>query len=84
MPSQDTPPEKRESVRRHTDEPACPTRCRLPTGAGASRADHIRDIHHDVYTAFRNTHGLNPQRSYGYLVHPEVGAVIGRLLRGVG
>lgn len=47
-------------------------------------ADRIRDIHHDVYTAFRNTHGLNPHRCYGYLVHPEVGAVIGRWLRGDG
>lgn len=47
-------------------------------------AGRIRDIHHDVYTAFRNTHGLNPHRSYGYLVHPEVGAVMGRWLRGDG
>lgn len=42
----------------------------------------IRDIHRDVYTAFRNAQGLNPHRSYGYLVHPEVGAVIARWLRG--
>lgn len=84
MPSQDTPPEKRESVRRHTDEPVFPTRCRLPTGTGAARADRIQDKHHDVYTAFGNTHGLNPHRSYGCLVPPEVGAVIGRWLRGDG
>lgn len=42
----------------------------------------IRDIHHDVYTAFRNADGLNPHRSYGYLVHREVGAVIAGWLRG--
>jgi hypothetical protein len=45
-------------------------------------ARRIRDIHHDVYTAFRNDQGLNPHRSYGYLVHPEVGGVIARYLRG--
>lgn len=45
-------------------------------------AGSIRDIHHDIYTAFRNAHGLNPHRSYGYLAHPEVGAVIAAWLRG--
>ncbi|HSH41836.1 MAG TPA: hypothetical protein VK973_06900 [Arenicellales bacterium] len=45
-------------------------------------AGRIRDIHHDIYTAFRNEQGLNPHRSYGYLAHPEVGAVIGEWLRG--
>lgn len=42
----------------------------------------IRDIHGDIYTAFRNADGLNPHRSYGYLVHPEVGAVIAGWLKG--
>lgn len=84
MPSQDTPPETHESVRRHTDEPVCPTRCRLPTGAGPGRAGRIRDKQHVVYTEFRNKHGLNPHRSCGYLAHPEAGAVIGRWLRGDG
>lgn len=36
----------------------------------------IEDIHRDVYTAFRNGEGLNPHRSYGYLVHPAVGGAI--------
>lgn len=45
-------------------------------------AGRIRDIHDNVYTAYRNEHGLNPHRSYGYLVHPEVGAVIAGWLRG--
>lgn len=45
-------------------------------------ADGIRDIHGNVYTAFRNALGLNPHRSYGYLAHPEVGAVIAGWLRG--
>lgn len=42
----------------------------------------IRDIHENIYTAFRNEQGLNPHRSYGYLVHPEVGSAIARWLRG--
>lgn len=38
--------------------------------------EEIEDMHRGVYTAFRNHHGLNPHRSYGYLVHPSVGAAI--------
>lgn len=41
----------------------------------------ITDIHHGVYSAFRNDDGLNPHRSYGYLVHPEVGEWIVRWWR---
>ena len=38
---------------------------------------NIEDRHREVYTAFRNDEGLNPHRSYGYLVHPAVaGAVV--------
>lgn len=44
--------------------------------------DHIEDHHGDIYTAFRNDHGLNPHRSYGYLVHPRVGEVVARWCRG--
>lgn len=43
--------------------------------------DGIEDIHGDVYTGFRNRDGLNPHRSYGYLVHPKVGGVIARWCR---
>jgi len=50
--------------------------------AAQGGAGRIRDIHHEVYTAFRNEEGLNPHRSYGYLVHPDVGAVIADWLRG--
>lgn len=38
--------------------------------------DGIEDIHREVYTAFRNDQGLNPHRSYGYLVHSKVGESI--------
>ena len=44
-------------------------------------AGEIVDIHRDVYTAFRNEQGLNPHRSYGYLVHPIVGEVIVKWLK---
>jgi len=47
---------------------------------GLTRA--IEDVHEDVYTAFRNSDGLNPHRSYGYLVHPQVGEVLRRWLAG--
>lgn len=50
--------------------------------AAQKAVGRIRDIHRDVYTTFRNAQGLNPHRSYGYLVHPEVGAVIADWLRG--
>jgi len=39
-------------------------------------AGEIVDYHRDVYTAFRNEHGLNPHRSFGYLVHPIVGRAV--------
>jgi len=45
-------------------------------------AGSIRDIHEDVYTTFRNPLGLNPHRSYGYLVHPVVGGTIAAWLQG--
>jgi hypothetical protein len=38
--------------------------------------ERIEDAHRGVYTAFRNEKGLNPHRSYGYLVHPRVAAAI--------
>lgn len=47
----------------------------------SGQTGEIVDIHHDVYTAFRNERGLNPHRSYGYLVHPEVAEVIAKWLR---
>jgi len=40
----------------------------------------IEDIHRGVYTSFRDEAGLNCHRSYGYLVHPRVGAQIARWL----
>lgn len=43
--------------------------------------DSIEDHHGDVYTAFRNDSGLNPHRSYGYLVHPRVGETFARWCR---
>lgn len=42
----------------------------------------IEDRYGDVYTAFRNDQGLNPHRSYGYLVHPAVGGAIADWWRG--
>ena len=36
----------------------------------------IEDYHTGVFTYFRNAHGLNFHRSYGYLVHPVVARVI--------
>lgn len=44
-------------------------------------AGEIVDLHQDIYTAFRNERGLNPHRSYGYLVHPKVGEVIAKWAR---
>lgn len=44
-------------------------------------AGEIVDIHRNVYTAFRNEQGLNPHRSYGYLVNPIVGKVIVKWLK---
>lgn len=41
----------------------------------------IEDHYGDIYTAFRNDQGLNPHRSYGYLVHPRVGEVVARWCR---
>lgn len=38
--------------------------------------EHIEDRHRGVYTTFRNDQGLNPHRSYGYLVHPAVAAAV--------
>lgn len=46
------------------------------------RVSAIEDYYGDIYTAFRNDDGLNPHRSYGYLVHPRVGEVVGRWCRG--
>ena len=37
--------------------------------------ESIHDIP-GIYTYFRNQHGLNVHRSYGYLAHPEVGRVV--------
>jgi len=61
------------SVDQHVEDDFAP----MATQHGVGR---IRDIHHDIYTAFRNADGLNPHRSYGYFAHPEVGAVIGQWL----
>lgn len=44
----------------------------------------IVDEHRGVYTAFRNDDGLNPHRSYGYLVHPKVAAAIVEWWRAAG
>lgn len=43
-------------------------------------AGSIEDIHRGIYTAFRNEAGLNCHRSYGYLVHPRVGAQVAHWL----
>lgn len=43
--------------------------------------EEIEDIHRGIFTAFRNEDGLNPHRSYGYLVHPKVGETIARWWR---
>lgn len=37
-------------------------------------ADSIEDHYQDLYTHYRDANGLNPHRSYGYLVHPVVAA----------
>lgn len=37
-------------------------------------ADSIEDHFQDLYTHYRDANGLNPHRSYGYLVHPVVAA----------
>lgn len=44
----------------------------------------IEDRYGDVYTAFRNDQGLNPHRSYGYLLHPAAAGAVARWLRGAG
>ena len=38
--------------------------------------ESITDHCHGIYNYFRNEHGLNVHRSYGYLVNPAVGKVI--------
>ena len=42
----------------------------------------IQDKHDEIYTHFRNQDGLNPHRSYGYLVHDRVGKIIAQWWRG--
>ncbi len=44
--------------------------------------ERIQDKHREIYAYFRNQDGLNPHRSYGYLVHPQVGKIIAHWWRG--
>jgi len=44
--------------------------------------ESIQDKHDNIYTYFRNQDGLNPHRSYGYLVHDRVGRIIAQWWRG--
>jgi len=48
----------------------------------AQGAVRVIEDHDDIYTAFRNDHGLNSHRCYGYLAHPRVGEIIARWCRG--
>ena len=38
--------------------------------------EEISDLHADVFTWFRDRHGLNVHRSYGYLIEPHVAATV--------
>jgi hypothetical protein len=42
----------------------------------------IQDKHAGIYTYFRDQNGLNAHRSYGYLVHDQVGRIIAHWWRG--
>ena len=44
--------------------------------------ESIHDKHAGIHTYFRNDSGLNAHRSYGYLVHPQVGKSIAHWWRG--
>ncbi len=44
--------------------------------------ERIQDKHDEIYTYFRNQQGINPHRSYGYLVHPQIGKIVAHWWRG--
>lgn len=48
----------------------------------AGLVQSITDVYEQVYTAFRNANGLNVHRSYGYMVHPQVGEALARWWQG--